>query len=191
MARKLKSDKVLFLSILLLVCCSVVMVYSASAVLAMEWYQQPYYFLFKQVAWVVIGLCLLVAAMRIDYRHLKRPVVIWSFLAVSISALVAVFFVGPEINGTRRWFAIGGVGIQPSEMAKVSVILSTAAILERRMNRIDELYSLVPVGIVAGIIAGLILLEPDYGTAMTVLMIVGAMVFTAGLSYRYLFGLLI
>jgi len=192
MARKLKSDKVLFLSILLLVCSSVVMVYSASAVLAMDRYQQPYYFLFKQVTWVVLGLCLLLAAMRVDYRHLKRPVVIWTALGTSVVALVAVFFIAPEINGTRRWFAIGGIGVQPSELAKVAVILFTAAILERRMNRIDEVsYSLVPVAVVAGGIAGLIVLEPDFGTAMTVLMIVGVMVFTAGLSYRYLFGLMI
>ena len=192
MARKLKSDKVLFLAVLLLICCSVVMVYSASAVLAMDRYQQPYYFLFKQVTWVVLGLCLLLSAMRVDYRHLKRPAVIWTTLGVSVAALIAVFFIGPEINGTRRWFAIGGIGVQPSELAKVAVILFTAAVLERRMNRIDEVsYSLLPVAVAAGSVAGLIVLEPDFGTAMTVLMIVGAMVFTAGLSYRYLCGLLI
>ena len=192
MARKLKSDKLLFLATLLLICCSVVMVYSASAVLAMDRYQQPYFFLFKQVTWVVLGLCLLLAAMRVDYRHLKRPVVIWTALGVSVAALVAVLFIAPEINGTRRWFAIGGIGVQPSELAKVAVILFTAAVLERRMNRIDEVsYSLLPVAVAAGGVAGLIVLEPDFGTAMTILMIVGTMVFTAGLSYRYLCGLLV
>ena len=192
MARKLKSDKLLFLSVLLLVCSSVVMVYSASAVLAMDRYQQPYYFLFKQVTWVVLGLCLLLMAMRVDYRQLKQPAVIWTALGGSVLALVAVLLFGPEINGTRRWFAVGGVGVQPSEVAKVAVILFTAAVLEHRMNRIDEVsYSLLPVAVVAGGVGALIVLEPDFGTAMTVLMIVGAMVFTAGLSYRYLFGLAI
>ena len=192
MARKLKSDKVLFLSILLLVCSSVVMVYSASAVIAMDRYQQPYYFLFKQVTWVVLGVCLLLTAMRVDYRHLKQPFVIWTALGGSILALIAVLFIGPEINGTRRWFAIGGIGVQPSEVAKVAVILFTAAVLEHRMNRIDEVsFSLLPVAVVAGGVGGLIVLEPDFGTAMTILLIVGAMVFTAGLSYRYLVGLVI
>ena len=88
MARKLKSDKLLFLSVLLLVGCSVVMVYSASAVIAMEQYSQPYFFLFKQVTWVVLGLCLLRMAMRVDYRHLQQPVVIWSALGASIVALL-------------------------------------------------------------------------------------------------------
>lgn len=192
MARKLKLDKVLFLSVLLLLCSSVVMVYSASAVLAMDRYQQPYYFLFKQVTWVALGVCLLLMAMRIDYRRLKQPVVIWTTLGVSVLALIAVFFVGPEINGTRRWFAIAGIGVQPSELAKIAVILFAAALLERRMNRIDEVsYSLLPVAVVAGGVAGLIVLEPDFGTAMTVLAIVGSMVFVAGLSYRYLFGLMV
>jgi cell division protein FtsW len=190
MARKLKSDKLLFLSTLLLVCSSVVMVYSASAVLAMDRYQQPYYFLFKQVTWVVLGVCLLLMAMRVDYRHLKKPLVVLTALAGSVLALIAVLLIGPEINGTRRWFAIGGIGVQPSELAKVAVILFTATVLEHRMNRIDEVsYSLLPIAVVTGGISALIVLEPDFGTAMTVLMIVGTMVFTAGLSYRYLFGL--
>ena len=192
MARKLKSDKPLFLAVLLLVCCSVVMVYSASAVIAMEQHGQPYYFLFKQVTWVLLGLCLLLVAMRVDYRNLKQPVVLWTALGASVLALIAVFFFGPEINGTRRWFAIGGVGVQPSELAKIAVIVFTADSLARRMNRIDELsYSLLPIAIVAGSVAGLIVMEPDFGTAMAILMIVGMMVFTAGLGYRYLAGLVV
>lgn len=189
MARKLKSDKLLFLSVLLLVGCSVVMVYSASAVIAMEEYSQPYFYLFKQVTWVVLGLSLLLMAMRVDYRNLRQPVVIWTALGAAVLALVAVFAIGPEINGTRRWFAVGGVGVQPSEFAKLAVILFTAAVLDRRMHRIDEVsYSLLPVAVVAGVVAGLVVLAPDFGTAATILLIVGVMVFTAGLNYRYLVG---
>ena len=188
MARKLKSDKLLFLATLLLVCTSLLMVYSASAILAMDRYEQPYFFLFKQVTWAVLGVCLLLTAMQVDYRNLKQPAVIWTVLGLSTAALVAVLF-GPSINGTRRWFGVIGIGVQPSELAKVAVIIFTAAILERRMSRIDEVsYSLLPVVVVTGGVSGLILLEPDFGTALTVLLIVGAMVFAAGLSYRYLFG---
>jgi len=190
MARKLKLDKLLFLSTLLLVCSSVVMVYSASAVLAMDRYQQPYHFLFRQVTWVVLGICLLAMAMRVDYRHLKQPAVILIALGGSVLALVAVLLIGPEINGTRRWFAIGGIGIQPSELAKIAVIIFTAAVLEYRMDRIDEVsYSLLPVFVVVGGVVTLIFLEPDFGTALTILLIVGTMVFSAGLSWRYLFRL--
>ncbi len=190
MARKLKSDKVLFLATLLLVCASAVMVYSASAVLAMGRFQQPpYFFLLKQMLWAVLGIGLLGIAMRVDYRLLRRPLVIRSALAVSVVALVAVFF-GPAINGTRRWFSIGGVGIQPSELAKVAVILFAAAALERRMESMDRgvFRALGPVVLVTGLVCGLIVLEPDFGTAFTLSAIVGVMVFAAGLPYRHLAG---
>ncbi|MCY4509940.1 MAG: putative lipid II flippase FtsW [Acidobacteria bacterium] len=190
MARKLKSDKVLFLATLMLVCVSVVMVYSASAVLAMGRFQQPpWFFLLKQVIWAVLGIGLLAAAMRVDYRLLRRPLVIRAGLAISVAALIVVFF-GPAINGTRRWFSIGGIGIQPSELAKVAVIVFTAAILERRMEKMDRVaHALAPVVLVTGLVCGLIVLEPDFGTAFTLLMIVGAMVFAAGVPYRHLAGL--
>jgi cell division protein FtsW len=189
MARKLKSDKLLFTATLLLVCTSVVMVYSASAVLAMERYQQPYWFLFKQVAWALIGLCLMQIVMRIDYRQYREPVVIWTGLAVVASALVLVLFT-PPVNGASRWLGVGPFGVQPSELSKIAIIVFTAAVLERRMERIDEMsYSLVPIGVVTGIIVGLIYLEPDLGTSVSVLVIAGLMVFAAGVSYRYLLGL--
>ena len=190
MARKLKSDKVLFLATLMLVCVSVVMVYSASAVLAMGRFQQPpWFFLLKQAIWAVLGIGLLAAAMRVDYRLLRRPLVIRAGLAISVAALIVVFF-GPAINGTRRWFSIGGVGIQPSEFAKVAVIVFTAAVLERRMEKMDGVaHALAPVVLVTGLVCGLIVLEPDFGTAFTLLMIVGTMVFAAGLPYRYLAAL--
>ena len=189
MSRKLKSDKLLFLATLLLVCASVVMVYSASAVLAMERYQQPpYFFLFKQVTWAVLGVCLLSLAMRVDYRKLKQPIVIWTALGVSTIALGVVFFV-PPINGAHRWLGLGGIGVQPSELAKVAVIIFTAAVLERRMDKIDQVTALTPIAAVAGLVCGLIVLEPDYGTAFTVLLIVAVMVFAAGLPYRQVFGL--
>ena len=189
MSRTLKSDRLLFLATLLLVCASVVMVYSASAVLAIDRYQQPpYFFLFKQVTWAVLGVCLLSLTMRVNYRSLKQPVVIWTALGVSVAALVVVFF-GPPINGARRWFALGGIGVQPSELAKVAVIVFTAAVLDRRMDTIDQVTALAPVAIVTGLVCGLIVLEPDFGTAFTVLLIVAVMVFAAGLHYRYLVGL--
>jgi cell division protein FtsW len=187
-ARKLKSDKVLFIATLLLVCASVVMVWSASAVVAMEKYDQPYYFLTKQTMWAALGLAVLAVAMRIDYRHYRQDAFVWGLLAVVVVALVAVFFT-PPINGTRRWLGLGGLGIQPSELAKVAAVLFTAVILERRMHRINEVsYSLTPIAIVAGVLCALIFFQPDYGTMLTLLLIVAMMVFAAGLHYRYILG---
>lgn len=184
MARKLKSDKLVFFATLLLLGTSVVMVYSASAMLAQERFQQPYWFLIKQATWVVVGLLVLAVAMRIDYRHYREPVVVWTVLGLSAAALVIVLF-SPPVHGSRRWFGLAGLGIQPSELAKIAAILFTAAILERRMDRLDEpKYALLPIGLVVAGLTGLILVEPDYGTAVCLLVIVGAMVFVAGVRYR-------
>jgi cell division protein FtsW len=188
MARKLKSDKVLFIATLLLVCASVVMVWSASAVVAMERYDEPYRFLTRQTMWVALGLAVLGVTMRIDYRLYRQDAFIWGLLAFVGLLLVAVFF-SPPINGTRRWFGLGGLGIQPSELAKVAAVLFTAAVLERRMHRINDVsYSLAPLAVVIGAICALIFFQPDYGTMLSLMAIVAMMVFAAGLHYRYIFG---
>jgi cell division protein FtsW len=186
MARKLKSDKVLFLATLLLVLASIVMVYSASAVMAMDRFHRPYLFLTKQGMWVTLGLAMLGLVMRVDYRVWKQPTLIWSALGCVALALIAVLFSSP-INGTRRWFGVGGLGVQPSELAKLAAIFFTAALLERRMHRIDEVrYSLVPIGLVIGGITVLVLLEPDFGTAASIALVAAIMVFAGGLNFRYI-----
>jgi cell division protein FtsW len=190
-ARKLKSDKVLFTATLLLVCTSIIMVYSASALVALERYQQAYLFVTRQAMWAVLGLAVLWIAMHVDYRTYRNDAFIWALLGLVALTLVGVLFSAP-VNGTRRWFGFGGLGIQPSEFAKIACVFFTALILERRMHRIDELsYSLLPIGIVVGAMVTLILLQPDFGTAMSLVLIVAAMVFAAGLHCRYLIGTLL
>ncbi len=192
MARKLKSDKFLFTATLALVCASLVMVYSSSAVIGLEQYgQRPSYFLWKQATFALLGLALMPLLMRVDYRHYRQPLVLWTGLGLVTFALVAVLF-GPRINGARRWFGIAGIGVQPSEFAKIVVVFFVAAVLERRMDRIDDLrFSLLPVAIVLGGVVGLIMLQPDLGTALSIIVIVAAMIFAAGLNYRYIIGLLL
>jgi cell division protein FtsW len=188
MARKLKSDNVLFIATILLVALSVVMVYSSSAPVALERYGQASIFLERQAMWAALGLPMLWLLMKVDYRTYRQPIVIWTCLGLVAVALVAVLF-SPPINNARRWFGVAGLGVQPSEFAKLATIFFIAAILERRMHRIDEVtYSLSAIGIVVVALVGLILLEPDFGTAMTLVSIAAVMVFAAGLHYRYIFG---
>ncbi len=178
----------LFLATVLLVGLSIVMVYSASAVVANEKYQAPYFFLTKQLMWATLGLALLWVVMGVDYSLYREPVFIWSCLGLVVFALIAVLFSAP-VNNARRWFSIGGLGIQPSELAKLSAIFFIAALLERRMHRINELgYSIVPIGLVVAALVTLILLEPDFGTSMSLALIAAVMVFAAGLNYAYILG---
>lgn len=186
MARKLQSDKWLFLATLALVCVSVVMVYSASAVIAPERYKVgPYHFVTRQAMWGLLGLAVLSIVMRIDYRTYRNEQVVWGFVGMVALMLVAVLF-APPVNGSRRWFGFGGFGIQPSELAKVAAVLFTALILDRRMHRIDDLkYALLPIAMVVGCLGLLIFVEPDLGTVAAMLLVVGVMVLAAGLHYGY------
>ena len=191
MARKLKSDHVLFIATILLVALSVVMVYSASAPVALSRYGQASFFVIRQTMWAALGLPMLWFLMKLDYRTYREPVFVWSCLGLVTLALVAVLFSAP-VNNARRWFGMAGIGVQPSEFAKLAAIIFIAAILERRMHRIDDVtYSLLPIGIVVAALVGLILLEPDFGTSMSLILIASAMVFAAGLNYRYIFGALL
>ena len=188
MARKLQSDKWLFLATLALICASVVMVYSASALVALERFQQPYLFVTRQMMWAAVGVAVLSIVMRIDYRAYRNDKLIWLLLGAVGMMLIAVLFSRP-INGTRRWFGVGGFGIQPSELAKMAAIMFTALVLERRRTRINELqYSLLPIALIVGGLVTLILLEPDFGTAVSLIAVIGVMVFAAGIDYRYLLG---
>jgi cell division protein FtsW len=187
-ARKLKSDKVLFITVLLLVCTSIVMVYSASAVIAQKEENDSYHYVTRQAMFAVVGIAALAVAMRVDYRAYRNEKFIYGVLGGVGVMLVAVLFARP-INGAQRWLSLGGLSLQPSEFAKIACVLLTALVLERRMHRINEpRYALLPIALIVGGIVTLIVKQPDLGTAAALMLIVAVMIFGAGLSYRYLVG---
>ena len=186
MARKLKWDRWLFVTTLALVVVSIVMVFSASKVLAAEKYGQPNLFLIKQAMFAVIGVGAMLVAMRVDYERYRNPRVVLPILALTFIALVAVLIVGPKINGTRRWFGVAGVGIQPSELAKFAMILFAAVVLEQRMHRLQDLKALAPIGVVLLPVLLLIVKQPDFGSCVVLLVIVLVMVVAAGMPMRHL-----
>src|SRR5207248_9849205 len=119
----------------------------------------------------VLGMSMLAVVMRIDYRTYREPVFIWTSVVIVGVALVAVLFM-PPVNNARRWFGVAGIGVQPSELAKLAAIFFIAALLERRMHRINDVgYAVVPIGIVVAGFVALILLEPDFGTSMSLVLI--------------------
>jgi cell division protein FtsW len=127
-------------------------------------------------------------AMRIDYRAYRNERLVYGLLGIVGLALVYVLF-GEPVNGARRWLNLGGLGIQPSEFAKIACALFTALMLERRMHRINDVrYSMLPLAIVVGSAVVLIGQEPDVGTAASLVLMLVVMIFAAGLNYRYLIG---
>ncbi|MEO8502278.1 MAG: putative lipid II flippase FtsW [Acidobacteriota bacterium] len=183
MAKKLAFDRVLFTTVAILIGFGLVMVYSASAALARpEGLNQ---FLVRQAVAVVVGGLAMLAVMHLDYRWLRRPAVIYTLLAGAGFLLVVVLF-APTLNNVRRWLFIGGVSLQPSELAKLALIPFLAYQIEKKQDRINTGALLVPCAAVAGVMALLVMREPDMGTAVLLASTMVLMLFIAGLSWRWI-----
>jgi cell division protein FtsW len=187
MPRKVSPDYVLFLLVVLLLGIGVVMVYSASAILATERFGDPYFFLRKQCFWAVLGLAVLWGAMSVDYRRWRRFVLPLLAVAVGLLVLVLVPAFGQEINGTRRWLRWGPVSFQPTELAKLALVLYLADFLARRQARIASLWTgFLPPLLVTGTMAALILRQPDLGSSVALVAVVLCMLFVAGARWLHM-----
>ncbi|HEX5000187.1 MAG TPA: putative lipid II flippase FtsW [Terriglobia bacterium] len=187
MPKKLRPDRTLFLITLVLVALGVAMVFSSSVTVAKERYNDPYMFAFKQLLASVIGLATMLVAMKVDYHYYRSPLVVFSGLSIVISLLVLVFFLPPSAN-VQRWIPLPGFSFQPSEMAKLALVLFFAYLLEKRQDTVNEVGTLIPALAMAGLIAGLILLEPDLGTAVSMMLVMASLLFVAGLALRWFLG---
>ncbi len=186
MAKRVSVDRWLFTVTLLLIFLGLVMVFSASAVMAQERYGSGYTFLFRQLAWAVGGIVLMVVAMKLDYRRYKHPAVVFSLLGVTTLMLISVFFLD-RAHHTHRWMHWGIFSFQPSEMAKPALILFLAYFLENRTQAMrDWRNTIFPAVIPTLVFLGLIVFQPDLGTAIACAAITGCILFVAGLDMRYL-----
>jgi cell division protein FtsW len=162
------------------------MVFSASAVMAKERYGSGYYFLLKQLGWAVAGLIAMIVGMRVDYRRFKNPAVVFTVLGITTLLLISVFFLDRSHN-THRWIHLGGFSLQPSELAKPALILFLAYFLESRTKSMDDWRNtLLPAVIPTLIFVGLIVFQPDLGTALALCAITVSVLFVAGLDLKYL-----
>ena len=186
MARKLKPDRILFLVTLVLVGFGVAMVFSSSAIVAKEKFGDPNYFSFKQLISATLGLAVMFIIMKVDYHAYRHPAIVFSALAVVVGLLVLVFFLGTVAN-THRWIQLPGFSVQPSELAKISLILFLAYFLEKRKGKVNDFtFTLVPVAVIVAVLAGLIVLGRDLGTPASLLIICGTLLFVAGLDLRWI-----
>jgi cell division protein FtsW len=167
-----------------LVAFGLVMVYSATSAAALLGDGDPSYYLKRQGVYALIGVGLLIAASRLDFRRLRvfAPLL----LVCSVGLCLAVLVLGTPVNGARRWLAVGPAAFQPSELAKVAVCVWVAAHLARRRppRTLGELAR--PIGAVTILVAVLILVEPDLGTSIALLLAVGAVLLVSGIPLRVL-----
>ena len=191
--RKLENDRWLFGVTLALCLLGAVMVFSASAVTADHQYGRSYIFLVRQAAFLVAGLVGMFALMRTDYRRLREPTVVYTALCVVLLMLVGAFFLDKS-HATHRWIKFGPLGIQPSELAKLAVILYLAWFLDlkrrgaaaMKFSKEDFLQTILPAAGPVLILVALILLQPDLGTSVDIVLVATAILFVAGLSWKWI-----
>jgi cell division protein FtsW len=185
MAKRVSVDRWLFTVTMLLVFVGLVMVFSASAVMAKDKYGSPYAFLLRQLLWAVAGLVAMVVAMRVDYRRYKSPAVVFSLMGLTTLLLISVFFLDRS-HHTHRWIRWGGFSLQPSELAKPVLILFLAYFLEGRSKSMDDWRNtLLPAAAPVLVFLGLIVLQPDLGTAIACSGITVCILFVAEMRMRY------
>lgn len=165
-----------------------VVVYSASFVIGLARFGDPNYFVIRQAIWAAIGTLLLIAAMRTDYHKLK-PLAL-PIMALTIIALVAVLVIGVEGGGARRWIGFGELTVQPAEFAKLTVIIYLAAWLASKGDELRSFeHGLVPFVIIIGLLGALIMLQPNLGTTLIILLITVTMFWVAGASFVQMLAL--
>jgi len=186
MAKRVSVDRLLFIVILLLVFIGLVMVFSASAVIAKERYHSGYFFLLRQMGWAIAGFIAMMIGMRVDYKRLKHPAVVFCLLGVTALMLILVFFLDRS-HHTHRWIHFAGFSFQPSELAKPALILFLAFFLENRTRSMDDWRNtLIPAIVPTLAFIGLIVFQPDLGTALACAAITICILFVAGLEIKYL-----
>ena len=186
MAAKRSFDRIIFTVVVFLSAAGLLMVSSASAVISQRQFGTPYHFLFKQMGAMAVGLALMALLMRIDYRWLQNPWVARLPLAITTVMLVGALVSAP-VNGTHRWIRVLGVSLQPSEFAKLALLIFLADLLVRRQAELQELRGPVLGALVAaGVVVALVAVQPDLGTALAVAALAFGVLFAAGLRWRYI-----
>ncbi|HEX6046591.1 MAG TPA: putative lipid II flippase FtsW [Pyrinomonadaceae bacterium] len=186
MARKLAPDKWLFAATAGLALFGVVMVYSASAAIAASENGNQYYYVIKQAVWVAIGFGVMMLMMQFNYQQLKNRRLVYALLFLCTIALLSVFAFSAT-NGAHRWIKLPGVSLQPSELSKLALVIFLAYFLEKRAGEEGDFWrTFVPCGFVTGWLALLVVVEPDFGTAMMLVLIFTVMIYTAGARVLHL-----
>src|SRR6267143_1823424 len=186
MARKLYPDKWLFAATIGLALFGLVMVYSASAIIAEKETGSQFHYVIKQAMWTGIGLCAMFVMMQLDYRWLRNRRIVYALLVLTGLMLLAVFGF-PKINGAHRWIKLSKFSIQPSEISKVTLAIFLAYFLEKRAGEEGSFVkTFLPCGLVTGLLALLVVAEPDLGTALMLAVIFVVVIYIVGARLLHL-----
>ena len=177
-------DRPLMIVTVSLVIIGLLMIYSSTMIVAKEKHGDSFFFFKKQLVWLLLSVAVATLVAHHRKPYYLDPRVVWTALGLTLCTLLLVFFTG-RINNTYRWIRVFGFSIQPSEIAKVVTVLYLAFTLSRKAGEINQLRTLCQVLLPIGVIELLILKEPDFGNFLLILIVTGAMLFIAGLAWRY------
>jgi len=185
-----RPDITLLVVTIILVVIGTVMIYSSSSIIAMEKYGDGYHYIKKQIVFVLLGFGVMTGVSRIPYRHWGKVAYPAALVSVALLTLLIIPGFGTTVGGATRWFRIAGISFQVSEMVKVALVIFLAHYLTKKVSRIKEFSRvfLVPLALLL-IILGLILRQPDFGTAVIMVMVFMLMFYLAGSRVTYLVGL--
>ena len=183
----LAPDPVLVATVATLVALGLVMIFSASSPSAVAIHHDAIYYLKRQIAWLAVALVVALPLYRIDY-HRWRALAPWALLAALVAlSLVLVHHVGIATGGARRWLGAGPFSFQPSEFAKLALVVYLASALATKGERIRSLvHGLAPLALVTAALAALVVMEPDFGTASLLVLTAATMLFVAGARLAHL-----
>src|SRR3972149_7469614 len=176
-----KKDNLLIASVMCLAGLGLIMIYSASAMTSLQKYGDSFYFLKRQAAWMIISTAVMLLVSKIDMDILKRLHLPLIALSCILLVLVLIPGVGSEINNARRWFRLGPLSFQPSELAKVSLIIYLSAYLIKKGENIKDFFNgFIPPLLIVGFISLLIVVEPDLGTVLVISIGSGLLLYIGG-----------
>lgn len=186
----MKFDKILFFSVIILSVFGLMMIYSSSYVWAEYKFNDSFHYLKYQSIFFIVGLFVMIFVSKIDYKFYFKYSNIILFISFILLVLVLIPGIGSVRNGSRSWFGIGSLGIQPSEAAKISLIIFTSKYLSLNDRYIDNFFKgVVPVLIIVCLCFGLIMLQPDLGTGLILFLSIISILFIAGVNMKFfLFG---
>lgn len=188
---KRSPDYLIVVSAVALLVIGIVMIFSSSAVIASHRYGDPYFFLKRQSVWAVLGLAGMIAAARVDYRAYNRYGYLLYFVSVALLVAVLLPGVGHSVNGAQRWISLGFAKFQPSEFAKLGLIIFFAGFLAKKdaEGKLGDFqFGYLPNLAALGLIFLLIQFQPDLGTALVISMVVFFLFFAAGVRMTHIIG---
>ena len=180
----------LFFTAIILILFGLIMIYSASSIWAMYKFSDSFKYVKQQGLFILVGVILVFVIRKIDYRIYYKNATKIFFSCIVLLILVLIPGIGSVRNGSRSWFGIGSFGIQPSEFAKVGLIILTSKYLSKSNKFVKDIKrGVIPILSVLFLVFGLIMLQPDFGTGMIIVVSILAMLFIAGVNMKFFIGL--